>query len=284
MIRFIFILLIIFNSFDVFSASVWVVSNDKNRIYIGGTVHVLSHSDYPLPPEYDKAYAASSKVVFETDMAALQSADFQRKTMALMTYQDGRTFKDVLSAESVQALEAHFLKRSVPIDTMYSLKPAMLSITLSLIELQLVGLTSQGVDQHYADIATADNRPIEWLESPESQLQFMASLGKGEEDALIQYTLDEIDTLETSINELRNQWRVGDMAAMKNSQLDEMQRDFPQIYEDLLVVRNTHWLPQLKKMLITPEVEFVLVGALHLSGDHSILKMLNDSGYKVEKI
>lgn len=284
MIRFIFILLIIFNSFDVFSASVWVVSKDKNRIYIGGTVHVLSHSDYPLPPEYDKAYAASSKVVFETDMAALQSADFQRKTMALMTYQDGRTFKDVLSAESVQALEAHFLKRSVPIDTMYSLKPAMLSITLSLIELQLVGLTSQGVDQHYADIATADNRPIEWLESPESQLQFMASLGKGEEDALIQYTLDEIDTLETSINELRNQWQVGDMAAMKNSQLDEMQRDFPQIYEDLLVVRNTQWLPQLKKMLITPEVEFVLVGALHLSGDHSILKMLNDSGYKVEKI
>ena len=110
MIRFISILLIIFTSFDVFSASVWVVSKDKNRLYIGGTVHVLSHSDYPLPPEYDMAYAASSKVVFETDMAALQSADFQRKTMALMTYQDGRTFKDVLSTESVQALESYFKK------------------------------------------------------------------------------------------------------------------------------------------------------------------------------
>ena len=266
------------------AASVWEVTKNGNKAYIGGTVHVLSSTDYPLPPEYKKAYDASAKVVFETDMAALQTAGFQQKTMNLLTYQDGRTFKDELSQDVVKALEAHLKSRAIPIENLLSFKPSMLSITLSMIELQIAGLTSQGVDQHYANIAASDNKAVAWLESPDAQLQFMAGLGKGEEDALIQYTLDEIDTLEVSINELRDQWRTGDMAAMKASQLDEMQRDFPQIYDDLLVVRNNNWLPQIKKMLVTPEVEFILVGALHLSGDHSVLKMLSDAGYKIKQL
>ena len=92
------------------------------------------------------------------------------------------------------------------------------------------------------------------------------------------------DGKNSSEYELRDQWRSGDMAAMKASQLDEMQRDFPQIYKDLLVVRNNNWLPQIKKMLTTPEVELVLVGALHLSGEDSVLKLLTDAGYKVRQL
>ena len=63
-----------------------------------------------------------------------------------------------------------------------------------------------------------------------------------------------------------------------------MQRDFPQIYDDLLVKRNTNWMPHIKAMFKTVPIEFVLVGALHLAGDHSILKMLAEQGYQIEKL
>ena len=41
---------------------------------------------------------------------------------------------------------------------------------------------------------------------------------------------------------------------------------------------------QIEKMLTTPDIEFILVGALHLAGPDSVLKMLTDKRYKVEKL
>ena len=271
-------------SFSTSAASVWKVTGNGNTVYVAGTIHILSSDDYPLPSEYKEAYDASAKLYFETDIAALSSPAFQQKSLQMMTYQDGRTFKDELSSKTVNALQTHFTARGIPMENMLIFKPSMLSITLSMIEFQLIGLTSQGVDQYYSTLALGDGKPVGWLESPDAQLSFLANLGKGEEDDLIMYTLDEVDTIADSINELREQWRAGDMAAMKASQLDEMQRDFPQIYEDLLVKRNNNWMPQIREMFKTDEVEFVLVGALHLAGDHSVLKMLADEGYKVEKL
>ena len=37
-------------------ASIWLVRSGDNVIYLGGTVHLLRPSDYPLPDEFDEAY------------------------------------------------------------------------------------------------------------------------------------------------------------------------------------------------------------------------------------
>ena len=36
-------------SFPALSASVWKVSDGENTMYLGGTLHILSPQDYPLP-------------------------------------------------------------------------------------------------------------------------------------------------------------------------------------------------------------------------------------------
>jgi uncharacterized protein YbaP (TraB family) len=46
--------------------SVWKISNGDNVLYIGGTVHVLRASDYPLPDAFDTAFEKSDIMVFET--------------------------------------------------------------------------------------------------------------------------------------------------------------------------------------------------------------------------
>ncbi|WP_100644618.1 TraB/GumN family protein [Alteromonas facilis] len=271
-------------SFNIQAASVWKVSHEGKSLYIGGTVHILSESDYPLPAEYKRAYDASEKLIFETDMAALQSMEFQQKTMAMMTYQDGRTFKDELSESVSQAVETHLTARGVPVQNLLTFKPSLLSITLSMIEFQVIGLTTQGVDKYYATLAMGDNKPTGWLETPDQQLNFLASLGKGQEDQLIQYTLEEIKTLKPSIDELLQQWRAGDMKALAASNVDEMKAQFPAVYHDLLVARNNNWLPQIEAMLSDDTTEFVLVGVLHLAGPDSVLHLLESKGYSVEKL
>jgi len=73
------LLLLTTATLSVQAASVWKVSSDKHTLYIGGTIHILSPEDYPLPREYDIAYKAADKVVFETDMIAANSLEFQQK-------------------------------------------------------------------------------------------------------------------------------------------------------------------------------------------------------------
>ena len=49
-------------------SSVWKVSKGEKQLYIGGTIHMLSQSDYPLPTEFEEAYDRSKIVVFETNL------------------------------------------------------------------------------------------------------------------------------------------------------------------------------------------------------------------------
>ncbi len=266
------------------AASVWKVSKDNKELYIGGTIHLLSQQDYPLPKEFDQAYAKSEVLVFETDIGAMESPEFQVKAMQVMTYPGTKTIKDVLSKPTLDALQAHLQTRGIPLEQMAKLKPGMLSVTLSLIEFQVIGLTSAGVDKHYSDLARNDNKTQNWLESLDQQLEFLAKMGEGEEDSLIQYTLRDIKILPEMIAKIKTYWRDGDMKAMTDLSITPFKKDYPQVYSDLIVKRNLNWLPQIENMFKNDIVEFVLVGALHLAGDDSVLTMLENKGYKIEKI
>ncbi|HCA75529.1 MAG TPA: TraB/GumN family protein, partial [Alteromonas sp.] len=71
------------------AASVWQVSNAGNTVYIGGTLHILSPEDFPLPNAYGVAYNQADELVFETDIAGLNSPRFQQDSRARLTYGDG---------------------------------------------------------------------------------------------------------------------------------------------------------------------------------------------------
>ena len=61
-------------------------------------------------------------------------------------------------------------------------------------------------------------------------------------------------------------------------------KDFPDIYQSLLVDRNNNWLPQIEAMFDSKDTEFVLVGALHLVGKDGLLQRLEAAGYKVTQL
>lgn len=266
------------------AASVWKVSSGDNSLYIGGTIHILAPDDYPLPREYDKAYQQASTLVFETDMAALKGSEFQQKMLSMMTYTDGRSLKDDLSPESYAKVEAHLTQRGIPIAQMAAMKPSLISITLSIIELQGLGFTSEGVDQFYADKGAQEQKAISWLETPDEQLNFIANLGGDDNDALIEYTLRDIKKMPSLIGDMRSSWREGDMQTMANISIVPFKADYQEIYQDLIVKRNGNWMPQIEDMLKTSDVEFILVGAMHLAGEDSVLTKLKAQGYNVEKL
>ena len=63
-----FFLLFAITSQALAQSSVWLATKGNNKVYLGGTIHMLRSSDYPLPSEYETAYNAADNLYFEIDI------------------------------------------------------------------------------------------------------------------------------------------------------------------------------------------------------------------------
>ncbi|NOX91472.1 MAG: TraB/GumN family protein [Gammaproteobacteria bacterium] len=263
--------------------SLWRVSNGTNELFIGGTIHVLSKTDYPLPAAFDAAYKKSSKLVFETDIGASQNPAFAQVMLQRMMFTDDQKLKDVLRPDVYAQLEAFGAARGVPMVMLEKMRPAMAVVTLTFMELQRLGMADTGVDDHYYQRARTDKKMLGYLESNEQQLDFITNMGKGRENDFVLYSLKDLENVKDIMQKLKAAWRSGDNDGLAALSLASMRQDFPQIYQQLLVERNQNWFPLIESMLNDPGTEMILVGALHLVGKEGVLQALREKGYRIEQ-
>lgn len=279
----VFVLLLSVSS--VFAASpVWKISKGDARLYIGGTIHVLSKTDYPLPAGFDTAYQQAAQLVFETDMQKMTVPETQQLVLQQVIYSDGRNLKQVLNQQTFQELAQYLATKKIPVAEVVGLKPGMLAVTLTMVELQRLGMGGTGVDLFYQAQALNDHKRLGQLEAVEEQIGFLATLGEGYENELISYTLRDIKDLPRTMQLIKAAWRQGDTRKLEELALAPLKQEFPPLYQTLIVKRNKAWMPRIEAMLKTAEVEFVLVGALHLVGDDGLLAQLAARGYQVQKL
>ncbi|WP_158279759.1 TraB/GumN family protein [Coraliomargarita sinensis] len=260
---------------------VWKISKNEQTLYVGGTCHILRQSDFPLPEAFDAAYNESDLLVFEVDPARMQDPAVATQLMRKARYTDGRTLKTVLSKEVYDELAAQAKKSEMPIEVLNGLKPGMAVMMLTIQELMKAGVTQDGVDMVFAKRAKADGKPVRSLETAEFQIDLITSMGEGLEDELVRYSLRDLNQIEKFFGVMIRAWREGDNQALERLFVDDM-RKFPGLYEALLAERNENWMNDLEKMLATPEVEFVLVGAGHLVGEDGLLASFQKMGCQVQ--
>lgn len=263
---------------------VWRVSKGDKHLFIGGTIHLLSPKDYPLPEAFDAAYKQSKLLVTEADMQKMQDPNYQQKMLSLATYPTGESLKQHLSKTTYQELAQYCANNNLSIDYIMSFKPGMATMLLTVVELNKLGLSSQGVDAFFSSLAITDKKERLFLETADEQIIFMSEMGQGREDALVKYTLQEMDQLESKFSAMKKAWRTGNLKTLSKLALKNFEEDFPTIYKTLLVERNNAWMPKIEDMLKTKDVELVLFGALHLVGDSGILKQLKEKGFKVKRL
>lgn len=264
-------------------SSVWLVESDRSRLFLAGTIHVLRASDFPLPDAFDSAYKQSQILSFETDIAGSSTPEFQMQVMQAVTLAPGKTLKDFISAQTFAQLETRFRANNMSLQQFAGYKPGMVSMTLTMLELKKLGVGEHGVDQHYFDRARQDNKTTLALETLQQQLDFIANMGKGQEDLMLQQTLEDIESLPQLFGSMVSSWREGDMKQLEELVIQPM-KEFDSIYQELLVKRNQDWLPQVVDYLKTPQTEMVLVGSAHLIGEDGLVKQLKKAGYRVTQL
>ncbi|PKM37197.1 MAG: TraB/GumN family protein [Gammaproteobacteria bacterium HGW-Gammaproteobacteria-10] len=262
--------------------SLWRVSKGDAELYIGGTIHLLSVSDYPLPEAFERVYRKADKLVLEVDLAQLSEQEAQITMMRRLQYIDGTTLRDELNAETYAELQRFCRHAGIPIESLQNLKPPLAAISLMMFELHRLGLAEAGVDHFFSAKAQSDNKPVGALESLETQISVLEKMGRGQENELILSTLREIQELPALLGQLKSAWRSGDLDTLDELGIAPMHSDYPSLYRELLVNRNNAWVPKIEAMLSTPERELILVGVLHLAGEKGVLQQLCERGYVVE--
>lgn len=278
------VLVYIFSAPLLAETSLWKISKEGKHLYLGGTVHLLSAKDLPFPQAFDRVYAEAQLLAFETDIARLEDPAIQFQLMSSLAYQDGRMLNQVISAGLYEELNQYLLSRGLMPNMFLTMKPSGVMLMMLSIEFKRLGINQDGADSHYFKRALADNKPVLGLEKIEQHLAYLADMGMGNEERFLRQTLDDIHKTETMMDEIVAGWKNGDAALLEKLTVSDMREYYPKLYDTLLVQRNYNWLPQVRKMAKTPEVELILVGAAHLIGPDGLLALLQAEGYTIEQI
>ncbi|NLD36733.1 MAG: TraB/GumN family protein [Desulfatiglans sp.] len=265
-------------------SSVWKVQKGDSIMYVGGTIHLLRQSDYPLPQEFDKAYSASDMLVFEVDLGMANDPSVQQKLLSKAMYTDGTTVDMHLSADVYQLLNEHCLSNGIPIEQLKQFKPQIIAVLMDTMELAKLGVAQDGVDMFFYKSATKDNKAIEGLETIDEQIDYLLEMGNGHEDDLVSYTISDLDSTKKNFEIIVDSWKRGDVDKLDRLIIGDIRTEMPDIYKNIITDRNNNWMRVIEKYFENNKTEFVMVGMAHLVGTDGIIEQMRKKGYKVEKL
>ena len=277
-------LILVASPLTLASSPVWKISKGDDHIYLGGTIHVLAEADYPLPPAFANAYASTDTLILEADVTSLQTPEFQQQLFQKMSYPPGQSLIDFLTPDTIDALTAYCESRNIPLQSLSQFKPGMLTVIMTMAELQNLGQAGTGVDHFFYLQAKNSRKAIHYLESAEQQLSMLINMGKGKENELIAYTLKDISHISVMLGELKQAWREGNLVQLTKLGITPMKEMDETLYRQLVAERNKAWIPHLVALFNNQQKELVLVGTLHLAGIDSVLTLLKSEGYQIEQM
>ena len=131
------------------AACVWKVTGANGHIlYIGGSVHGLKSTDYPLPAAYNRAFDLSSRIIFEDDSKGLTPGQL-KKLLKSSEYPKNDSLRNHLDPRVYDYLRRLFAATSNTPEAQWSrVKPWAL-----LMGLMASGTNSLGVEVYLAQRA-----------------------------------------------------------------------------------------------------------------------------------
>jgi uncharacterized protein YbaP (TraB family) len=274
---------VLFSVFANAETSLYEITKGAQKIYLGGTIHLLRSSDYPLPAEFEQAYESAKILVLETDMNKASSPEFGQQMAQAFRYSDGKNLSQDLQPALWKELQAFADERQFPLDQMSMFKAMFVSLSLSVVEMQRKGFgVAQGVDTYFYQKAILSGKATQELETTNEVLAQLESLADMDANLAIKSTLRDLHKIDGVLNNAVGYWRAGELEKLDKEMAADMRKETPFIYQQLLVARNQAWLPKIEKMFSSPEVELVLVGSLHLSSKDGLLAQLKQRGYAIK--
>jgi len=262
--------------------ALWEVRDGDSALWFFGSFHVLPEGTAWRTPLFDSTVVEADNVVFETDIRPEAVAEMAAKAFARGIYVDGTLLTDVIDAALEEQLRAQMANMNMPVGTVLAMRPWMASNTISVGALVAQGFGAQGVEFALEPELSAER--MVFLETGDQQLDVLAGAPEDEQIAMLAATLDQMDGLSKIMNKMVSYWESGTPEGLLKLVEVEMDGYEAAFIERLLYERNRNWMGPLERMLADNEENLVVVGAGHLVGAGSVLELMSEAGYSVERI
>jgi len=263
----------------------WKVSSPTGTVYLFGSIHLATEEMYPLPEKVETAFDGAGQLVVEVNAGPEQQAELGQIMMTKGSYPPEESLTDHISDETHAQLTRYLEGAGLPAARFDRFEPWLIALTVSVLELQKMGLDpTLGIDQHFLAKAK-DSKPILELETAEEQLSLFDDLSVELQQLMLKKTLLEIDRMAEDMEELIGAWTRGDTAAMEALMYKSLEEapELAPFFKKLFTDRNLTMADKIAGFLDTDSTYFVLVGAGHLVGDDGIVALLKAKEFSVER-
>lgn len=264
--------------------AVWEMRGPGATVWLLGSVHLLRESDYPLPGSVDRLLAGAERLVLELDLDEVDPVTSQMLVFNLGRLQEGQSLSDVMGSQAYRLAAKRADKLGIDLGMLSALKPWFAALTVMNIEMLRLGFNPElGLEQHLARQARQNGKEILGLETLEYQLRLFDELSYETQSALLLQTLSEAETLEQEMSSLVSAWRQGETEAL-SAALTRSFSGYVDVYRSIVTDRNEAWVDRIMDLGRSSGDSLVVVGALHLVGDDSVVEMLRSKGAKVRRL
>ena len=261
----------------------WRVEGEGGTLYVLGTMHRLPEDSGWFTPGMQEAAGASRAMVLE-----IKSSQAGADYLGYLTRQTGlvtskKHLSGLIGEDSYQLYQATLETFGVSSENISHYRPWYAAIMIGRLAGEQAGYyESFGAESVLEGFSRANGIPVIGLETVQQQFLFLAGLPEQSEVSFLQTALREGRDYQQSYDALYHAWMTGDTAASEDIVLKPLKEDRA-LYETLILNRNRAWARQLEDLLEPGATYFVAVGAAHLVGPDSVLKMLEDKGYQVTR-
>ena len=258
----------------------WRISRDGHVSHLYGTVHVGKPAWQVLGPLTAAALRASDTLALEidpTDPALL--AALEDKTPA-------PPLPDALNRRLIAATE----RACVPLLALANLHPVLQATTLTVLDARWLGLDpNHSLEMLLVQRAKARRLRVVSLETAEQQKQALVPSDAAEAVAMVEQTLDQLDTLVSRrvLERLVRAWEQGDLTTLERYEdwcecaATDDERAFLRRLND---ERNVPLADRIAALHRQGRRIFAAVGALHMTGPAALPRLLAERGFKVERV
>lgn len=265
--------------------ALWKVSDADSSVWLFGSIHLMDEGREWRTPQLDELVRTADHVYFEIVLDAATYATVTRLTLTDGYSHDGRRLDDYLTAEQAEKLHAALEASGLPYPGVRQMRPWLVDLTLS--QRALAGDATDSAIGAGVEILLSAEVPAErerGLETAEEQIAMLSERSDAEQVESLMTTVEMLDGAEFSLSTFVDSWITADLDTLQREMEASLGPVGSPYYDRLLTTRNRNWTDQIAQLLAGNDQSLIVVGAGHLVGPVGVPTLLEQRGFKVERI
>lgn len=263
----------------------------KKPSYLFGSIHVGDKNITTLHPDAEAAYQQADTIATEVGMGLIN----QLRGTKSMTRNDGKTLKESIGEELHNEVNAEFafINEALSTAPFENMKTWAITILLGVMDEAMKG--GKSLDNQLWDRAGDDDKKRWALETIKQQLGGFDKMNEEEQIILLKDSilgtklLRELNIKPSPI--LRKLYLKGQVEKIRAmfeslSKIEGSNQRVAKKFEKLILFdRNDRMAAKILEVFeeMPEKSHFIIAGAMHYVGDHSVVELLRKEGYKVTR-